>query len=210
MKPNIMPETENTHSKRSIVLTISSVFIASVLYATLRYNLFKGVPWIDWPLYTLNKSFAVTSLVLFAIAMRRYFSPNLLSNYEILASAKFFLLMHIFVSLCLFHPEYYPNFFVTEKLSLLASISMLTGSIATALFFHKQSSRIGLDTQAQKAKLLAVISVLVGIHVLLQGFSGWFTPGKWPGFLPPITLISFIAALISVSMFIALKREKSK
>lgn len=33
---------------------------------------------------------------------------------------------------------------------------------------------------------------LSGLHVLIMGFAGWLTPGKWPGYMPPITMISFL------------------
>ena len=33
------------------------------------------------------------------------------------------------------------------------------------------------------------------VHVLIMGFSGWLAPSGWPGYLPPITLWSFVMAL---------------
>jgi hypothetical protein len=30
------------------------VALVSAIYATTRYNIFKGVPWGDWSTYTLN------------------------------------------------------------------------------------------------------------------------------------------------------------
>jgi hypothetical protein len=38
--------------------------------------------------------------------------------------------------------------------------------------------------------------LLAAGHVLVMGLSGWFEPGGWPGSLPPISLVAFIAALI--------------
>jgi hypothetical protein len=35
-------------------------------------------------------------------------------------------------------------------------------------------------------------------HVLVMGLSGWLQPAGWPGGLPPISLLAFIAALIPV------------
>jgi hypothetical protein len=33
-------------------------------------------------------------------------------------------------------------------------------------------------------------------HVLVMGLSGWLQPAGWPGGLPPISLLAFIAELI--------------
>ncbi|KKO17939.1 MAG: hypothetical protein BROFUL_03390 [Candidatus Brocadia fulgida] len=51
------------------------VFLAAAAYATLRYNVFKGVPWSDWSTYVMNKAVALSALAFMALEVfrsRRY------------------------------------------------------------------------------------------------------------------------------------------
>jgi DMSO/TMAO reductase YedYZ heme-binding membrane subunit len=36
---------------------------------------------------------------------------------------------------------------------------------------------------------------LTALHIGVLGWQGWFAPSGWPGGMPPITLLSFAAAL---------------
>ncbi|MCP5115457.1 MAG: hypothetical protein GY953_31915 [bacterium] len=35
----------------------------------------------------------------------------------------------------------------------------------------------------------------VAAHLGVMGFAGWITPSEWPGSMPPITLLGFLAAI---------------
>jgi hypothetical protein len=37
---------------------------------------------------------------------------------------------------------------------------------------------------------------LVSAHLLAMGGAGWLTPSRWPGHMPPITLLAFLAAVL--------------
>ncbi len=52
-----------------------------------------------------------------------------------------------------------------------------------------------------------LLLALAAGHVLVMGLSGWLAPQGWPGFLPPISLVAFIAAVIPllVKLFLLTK-----
>lgn len=185
------------------------IFFGSTLYATFRYNIFKGVPWTDWPLYVLNKSFAVSALILLVLAIFRYRNNQPKSNKQILNASKFFLILHILISTSLLSPVYYAKFFADAKLTLPVSISILLGAIATALYIRNSFSTGLEERHNEKIKYLTSISLFVGFHAGIQGYQGWFSPNTWPGFLPPITLISFLLG-ISALLIRLLSKNKLK
>lgn len=185
------------------------IFFGSTLYATFRYNIFKGVPWTDWPLYVLNKSFAVSALILLVLAIFRYRNNQPKSNKQILNVASFFLILHILISTSLLNPAYCAKFSVDAKLTLPASISILLGAIATALFFRNSISKGLEERRNEKIKYLTIVSLFVGFHAGLQGYLSWFSPNTWPGYLPPITLVSFLLGL-SALLIRALSKNKLK
>ena len=185
-------------------LCIALVMLASAGYATLRYNICQGVPWADWATWTLNKAFAIGSLALLLVAViRRRSNPNA-SYAKVLSTSVGMAALHVVLSLMLMTPDYYAKFFTDGKLTGSAGWSMFFGVIAAVIMTRRGR---GADRKPMLEKPLAhesesgmtkglwmvvVVAVLVAIHTLLQGWSGWFDWGKWPGGLPPITLISFV------------------
>jgi hypothetical protein len=54
--------------------------------------------------------------------------------------------------------------------------------------------------RAHRSRLrgLGLIAFAAGCHAALFGHSSWFTPAAWPGYLLPITLVSFAAGLVGI------------
>lgn len=50
------------------------------------------------------------------------------------------------------------------------------------------------------------VLALTAAHVALMGYEKWLAVEDWPGYLPPITLLSFIAA----GVFLTLRSRSSK
>jgi hypothetical protein len=78
----------------------------STVYATARYNVFKGVPWDDWPTYTLNKAFALSSLGLIVFSIIRTRSAKRHSIGRDMFMAGVFGAIHVILSLTLLSPDY--------------------------------------------------------------------------------------------------------
>lgn len=173
---------------------ISIVMIASAAYATLRYNICNGVPWADWPTWTLNKAFGVASLALLLVAAIRRTSDSEASCSKVFSFSVGLAAVHVVLSLVLMSPVYYPKFFVDEKLTLAAGGSMILGCVAAVIMARRSSSGVlkSMGEASRGVWMVVLVALLVALHALLQGFSGWFNLEKWAGGLPPITLISFI------------------
>jgi hypothetical protein len=172
--------------------------LGSAIYATARYNIFKGVPWSDWPTYTLNKALALAALVLLVssvVRMRAAAGPSIASTMYL---ASLFGFTHVVLSLTLLSPAYYDKFFEAGKLTAAAGLSMLLGTVAAAVMAVGKGMRTGQDVGGPRN--LAILALGVGLHAMLQGFAGWFTPSEWPGGMPPITLLSFLLGLAAVAI----------
>ena len=201
------------HKQDTQNLCIVLVMIASAGYATLRYNVCKGVPWADWPTWTLNKAFAVASLALLLVAIILRRSNLKFSCDKIFSASVGMAALHVILSLMLMTPDYYGKFFFDGKLTASAGWSMFFGVIAAVLMARrgrgsalKSTLKKPLAHEAESGMtkrlwMVVVVAVLVAIHTLLQGWAGWFDWEEWPGGLPPITLVSFV--LGTSALFVA-------
>lgn len=179
---------------------------AALLYATVRYNVFKGVPWVDWPAYTVNKALAVGSLLIIVAAVVRLGRP-LARTGVLLGWAGVLALAHSLLSFALLNPTYYTRLFADNRLTAVAGLSLTLGALLMA----------GLDLGARRAAgwssrlrhgLLALIAFGSGLHAALPAISTWVQPASWPGGLPPLTLISFLAGSLAVAVWLPHSRAK--
>lgn len=201
ISPNLRVLPQQDHGIKIAFLT----FFIVTGYATIRYNLLRGIAWSDWPVYTLNKIFGVTSLLLLVIAVARYRAGTTYPNGKIMYAAGLFGGIHILLSCFLLNPAYYEKFFHENKLTFTAGLSMLLATIAAVLFFNGAISR-GERKVKDKMIGLVVIGLLTAFHTFFQGFNTWFEASAWPGFLPPITLLAFLAGFIALVIFLIPKR----
>jgi hypothetical protein len=167
----------------------------SLAYATLRYNVFKGVAWSDWPVFVLNKGLALASLALLAAWILGHRRSTDASEPALLAAASRLMLAHIGLSLVVLSPVYFPAFFVEGRLTWQAGAALAIGMAAAVSL--PAASRPG---RAHRSRLrgLGLIAFAAGCHTALFGYSNWFAPPEWPGYLPPITLVSFAAGLLGI------------
>jgi hypothetical protein len=179
--------------------------LGSVAYATARYNVFKGVPWSEWPTYTLNKALALAALFLLARAAFRVYLARTDTNAHALQMASVFASMHVMLSLVVLSPAHFEKWFVHDKLTAVPALSMLLGAIAAVLMMAGRRIRVGRDASGG-LNTLAILAAASGLHAMLPGFAGWFAPAEWPGMLPPITLISFVLGL-AAAVFALLPRR---
>jgi hypothetical protein len=175
-----------------------TVLIATALYATLRYNVFKGVAWSEWPVYVLNKVFALSALLLLMIYALRRRRRAAESPGRLLPMAWALMLMHAGLSLAILTPACYAKYFQAEKLTWQAGWSMLLGVVA-AIGLHKFCRACEPGNPVGLPAKIGILAFLSGLHAMLLGYAGWFQPSTWPGRLIPITLISFTAGLVALA-----------
>lgn len=179
--------------------------LGSVAYATARYNVFKGLPWKDWPIYTLNKAFALSALFVLVFFVIRKHSATGHSQARELRMASVFGATHVMLSLTLLSPVYYGKLFAQGTLTAAAGVSMVLGAVAAAVMAVGPGTRGDQPTDGE-VSILTIMAFVVGLHAMLQGSRGWFLPSQWPGMMPPITLIAFLLGLAAVAVAVYPKR----
>ncbi|WP_221793883.1 hypothetical protein [Aquisediminimonas sediminicola] len=184
-QPSLHRATIGVHAQAS------AVFALSLAYATVRYHLFKGVAWADWPTYTVNKAFAVSALALIVAGLAPVLRHHRRMSGPHLRLAGGAIIMHAMLSLLLLDPAYYPKFFDGDKLTLSAGLALLFGAIAALLFVvsGQQSAQWSFPKKLGWTGALAFIG---GCHAALPGWATWLQPQQWPALMPPITLIAFL------------------
>jgi DMSO/TMAO reductase YedYZ heme-binding membrane subunit len=190
-------------------MIIFSTFILSLVYVVLRYHIFGGVEWREFPLFILNKAMALAGFLL--VTYNFSFGPfknigikipdSWMAARNILAMTGFlFLLIHAFISFLLFSPAHYGKFFEAEgTLTLIAGMSMLSGVIGFVLLwmmnitfqsFMRENDVFVAFIGSRKFLLWAL--TLGGLHILLMGYNGWMHPEGWHGGIPPVSLVAFV------------------
>lgn len=184
-----------------IILTIS----LTLAYAVLRYHIFKGVEWDHFPLYISNKAIAWTALILLGVSLTLRGRTSLAVR-RICGLYGFYLgTLHALISFIVLRPNYFPKLFNEGQLTLLAESSMLAGIIGFTFMMRYQFMRLepsakNIPANAKRNIGVALIAFTF-LHTTLLGWKGWWDVSAWPGYLPPITILSSITAL--VFLFIA-------
>jgi len=178
----------------------ASLLGLALSYATLRYNVFKGVPWADWPAYTVNKALAVGALLIIAAAVIRLARSGRRSG-VLLGWAGALALAHSLLSFAMLNPVYYPRLFDDGRLTAIGGLAMALGALLMAAM-DVGARRSVVWSHAARHRTLALIALGSGVHAALPGLPSWTAPGSWPGGLPPLTLISFLASVLAVAVWL--------
>src|SRR3989338_2139975 len=200
-------------ARKSVVAT--TLIAVALIYAVFRYNIVRGVPWEQLPLYITNKGIALSAVLLIALSYvigpLTRFSPKTFSPW--LTTRKYFGLLgfglaaiHGIISLLIFDPSYYPRFFGENgKLDFNGELSMLFGVISIIIFSVVSISSLNtIEKTIEKKEWLKIqrmgylAFILVMLHVVFMGYRGWLQPQDWPGGLLPIILISFIFIVLTL------------
>ena len=173
------------------------VFACASVYTFLRYVIFGNVLPENLPVYLLNKSVSMTSVVCLLFTAI-YFTKKKLDKVKFWGRASLHsAYIHIILSLSILSKEYYPKFFGLEKMNLTGEITILFGVLAAYCYWL-----ISHTSEDFMHKILQILSsaLIVG-HLIAMGFNGWLRIEGWHGGLPPISLISFVLATISLILF---------
>jgi DMSO/TMAO reductase YedYZ heme-binding membrane subunit len=203
------PPTDLSQSDKIKWLTLVLTFFA--VYASLRYIVFKGVSPVHFPLYIVNKVISVSGLFFLAVSYAtgkvkwlRFEDPFRQSRFIKFSGLAGFSLsaMHVFISLIILGPAYFPKFYTGEMMNLTGELSMLMGVLSLYCFTIPAITTITLVQEAfgikkwQQGQRMGYMGLLTAFfHATIMGFSGWFNVDSWPGYLPPITMISALIAI---------------
>lgn len=159
----------------------------SVVYATVRYNLCKGVAWADWPVYIVNKAAALSALILLCLFAFRKVRGHEQGLMSLMAAAFSLALLHVALTLGILNPAYFGGLFEHGRLTAIGGLALLAGALCIVGFYRRWLN-------------LPKLCVLIAIHVLLLGYANWPAYADWPGFLPPISLVAFSLAVTIAAM----------
>jgi hypothetical protein len=171
------------------------LFSGAMLYAVARYNIFGEVAWANVPAYVSNKALSWTGLVLFGLSLVSRDKADR-RGYGTLAVAATG--THVLMSLLVLNPAYFAKFYGEGgRLNGIGEASMLAGvagaTLLGALFAaNLNGGQSGASLRSGWGRAVLCCSAL---HVLIMGAAGWLTPAQWPGYFPPISLLSFLTAI---------------
>jgi hypothetical protein len=177
--------------------TVLSVVSGALLYATVRYNVFKGVPWTEWPTFVVNKAAALGALLLVVLHLLRRRTRGAGTQGHLVSAAAWLAALHVGLSLAILSPASFPKLFVEGKPTTAAAWSILLGALAAAGAFAGSRRPDAWSDRAGSLRL-GLLAFVPGLHAALLGYEGWFAPSTWPGYLVPITLIAFVSGTIGV------------
>jgi hypothetical protein len=177
-------------AKKVIIL-----FIICGAYAVLRYNVFGPKSPENIPLYIANKAVSMGSVLALLLAAISYYR-------EIPAMSRFWgkislhsAFLHILMSFPLITPAYYPVFFGfvegVAKMNHVGELVMLFGVLGAYFYYLILRSEPGSEAM-RRFKIIA--SFFVAAHIFEMGAGGWLNVQGWHGGMPPITLITTLAA----------------
>ncbi|WNC72803.1 hypothetical protein RGQ13_02175 [Thalassotalea psychrophila] len=179
-------------------LSINKIFLicffVSLVYAVIRYHVYNDISWLQLPLWTTNKACGVTALMLIGLSVSL---PNHHPRRKIGLFGVYIALLHVLLSLILLKPAYYPKFFlINEQFSLVGELAILAGILSFAVLIiavHKSYPKFNSAENANLAviKQCNIAFLLFSIlHMIAMATDSWFSISNWPGYLPPISMLS--------------------
>ncbi len=218
-KTEILQDVNKKTAQKIFWGTFSVFFI----YAIIRYNIIEGIDWFLLSSFTLNKALAWNALTAVALSyaigsfskMGKQWATNLKGTVKYLGQWGFIMAMvHAVLSLRILTPDlfsgiYAPNleFNTTGNLLILFGILALSALIMPGISSLPTVKKNMNENKFRLFQKLGYFSLIfVAAHVMVLESYSWFDLEHWKGFLPPITLIAFVTALIPVISKILAKR----
>ena len=94
-----------------------------------------------------------------------------------------------------------------EASMLLGVFSLYCFSIPAITTIPFMQEAVGIK-KWQKGQQMGYIGLVTAFfHVLIMGASGWLAVETWPGFLPPISLLGALLAVVPIYLKIARRNE---
>lgn len=177
------------------------VFVLCMIYTYLRYVYFGPKSPENIPLYLLNKAVSMGSVIALLMAAISYYKKEGLLTRDWGKVALHSAFLHIALSFPIITPDYYPVFYGhadSGKMDHVGELVLLFGTLAAYFFYLVHKSQPG-SNEMRVLKIIA--STLVAAHIFELGAGGWLNVAGWHGSMPPITLITTLAAAIAMVLY---------
>jgi predicted dinucleotide-binding enzyme len=126
----------------------------------------------------------------------------------------YFLAVHVLMSYLIFSPAYFRRFFLEDedpnddkhftKLTKKAEVSFFFGILGFSFYIFLgicSLHSVGVSMTNRQWRLiygpLVWLALIFGsLHAFIMGYAGWTNQERWPGNLPPITLMSLLVPML--------------
>jgi DMSO/TMAO reductase YedYZ heme-binding membrane subunit len=190
-----------------------AIFGGSLAYAIVRYHIAGDVAWAHFPLFILNKA---TSLAAVGFVASSYLIGKVIHWHDHdkrlrLVVIKFCGLMGFFLagihavfSLALLTPAYFGKYFDDDsRLNLQGELAIAVGAIALFMLTVPALMTLPMMPKAvdgqrwkQGQRTGYVVLILVTVHLVALGLESWLSPSTWTAWIPPISLVAAIVAVV--------------
>jgi len=190
-----------------------AIFGGSLVYAIVRYHLAGDVSWAHFPLFILNKATSLAAVIFVACS---YLVGKVIHWHDgdkrlrlvvikFCGLTGFFLAgIHALFAVSLLTPAYFGKYFDADgRLNLQGEAAIAVGVVALFMLMGPalmtlpmMPKAVGGQRWKRGQRLGYVALILVVFHLVILGLKGWLAPGGWPAWIPPISLVAVIAALL--------------
>lgn len=173
-------------------------------YAVIRYCVCGPVDWSQIPSYIANKASAVGAVFYFLMTVLAHRNQDGAGTRYWGKLTTCVVIAHVLLSFGMFSSEYYPKFYHDNHLTFGGNLLLAAGVAGLVMMVT-----FGQWTQIATQRMVT-ISILASLHVIPMGIPGWFKPSTWHGYLPPISLISFLisATAFGVLVLVSIKQKQ--
>ncbi|TNF47150.1 MAG: hypothetical protein EP305_08635 [Bacteroidetes bacterium] len=186
-----------------------TLFIFCYAYSILRYHVGAEIPLQEW-IFILNKSIAWTGFTCIGLSLlpatlieRMRLTKRIAGIYGFSFSG-----VHIIVSFCLLYDG---NLLIWKKLEsedFMFYSFIVSGALSFLIYLFPLVATLKDLPSTAKMFKIAKLGYLVNIlHPFLLGYSGWGSLSKWPLFMPPITLLAVLSAMVFFGFNLSTKRS---
>ena len=201
-EPRLPDQLDNAGLSNRVTRLITTAMVLgfSTLYAIARYNYFGDVSTQNIPVYILNKSISVSSVVFFLLAGWHHTRGNNPVAKFWGTNSLHFAMLHVVMSFVLLSDSYFPKLYSDGMMNLNGEACVLFGVLAT--YFYVLLAIRSSRNFFVMFKCLAAGAIC--LHLFFMGYFNWFTTSDWPGQLPPISLISFLIGIVALVVYLRL------
>lgn len=182
------------------IAALGAAAAALLGYALVRYAVVKGEPLASVPLWMTNKAVAVLAVGLLAAAALRPAAPwRSWARACALGAAA----LHGAASLALLRPAYYPKLFEggpAGRMTGAGELAVLCGTLALVVFLALRLPREPVASARPFAHAAGLAGAVLAVaHCAALGLRSWLAPERWPGALPPMSLLGALLAAVAVA-----------
>lgn len=137
------------------------------------------------------------TLIALSVLKKKTLSNYKLNRRSLGMSGFMFALIHALSVLILFNENHYPKFYSDHSINLIGWLAITVGILSIIIFLFPFLAVLKKSPHTNKIFKLGKIGLVASIfHPLLIGFSGWFSVGDWPMFMPPITMLAVMVGVV--------------